>query len=106
MLDIDELKFDEKGLIPAVIVDAFSKKVLTQTLSILTLLTVILKNLTASMNPNKNVKLSVRNSSVSLKKKQENLKVLNSLPKAPFIQTFWKVTALKLTTTLVACQTI
>ena len=29
MLDIDELKFDEKGLIPAVIVDAFSKKVLT-----------------------------------------------------------------------------
>ena len=29
MLDIDELKFDEKGLIPAVVVDAFSKKVLT-----------------------------------------------------------------------------
>lgn len=29
MLNIDELKFDEKGLIPAVIVDAHSKKVLT-----------------------------------------------------------------------------
>ena len=29
MLDIDALKFDEKGLIPAVVVDAFSKKVLT-----------------------------------------------------------------------------
>lgn len=29
MLDINELKFDEKGLIPAVVVDAFSKKVLT-----------------------------------------------------------------------------
>lgn len=29
MLSIDELKFDEKGLIPAIIVDAFSKKVLT-----------------------------------------------------------------------------
>ena len=29
MLNIDELKFDEKGLIPAVVVDAFSKKVLT-----------------------------------------------------------------------------
>jgi phosphoribosyl-ATP pyrophosphohydrolase/phosphoribosyl-AMP cyclohydrolase len=29
MLDINQLKFDEKGLIPAVIVDAYSKKVLT-----------------------------------------------------------------------------
>lgn len=29
MLDINELKFDEKGLIPAVVVDAISKKVLT-----------------------------------------------------------------------------
>lgn len=29
MLNIDELKFDEKGLIPAVVVDVFSKKVLT-----------------------------------------------------------------------------
>ncbi len=29
MLDINELKFDEKGLIPAVVVDAWSKKVLT-----------------------------------------------------------------------------
>ena len=29
MLDINELKFDEKGLIPAVIVDAITKKVLT-----------------------------------------------------------------------------
>ena len=29
MLNIDELKFDEKGLIPAVVVDAHSKKVLT-----------------------------------------------------------------------------
>ena len=29
MLKIDELKFDEKGLIPAVVVDAVSKKVLT-----------------------------------------------------------------------------
>ncbi len=29
MVDINELKFDEKGLIPAVVVDAFSKKVLT-----------------------------------------------------------------------------
>ena len=29
MLDIDKLKFDDKGLIPAVVVDAFSKKVLT-----------------------------------------------------------------------------
>ena len=29
MLDIDELKFDEKGLIPAVVVDAASKRVLT-----------------------------------------------------------------------------
>ncbi len=29
MLNIEELKFDEKGLIPAVIVDAHSKKVLT-----------------------------------------------------------------------------
>lgn len=29
MLNIDELRFDEKGLIPAVVVDAFSKKVLT-----------------------------------------------------------------------------
>lgn len=29
MINIDELKFDEKGLIPAVVVDANSKKVLT-----------------------------------------------------------------------------
>lgn len=29
MIDINELKFDEKGLIPAIVVDAFSKKVLT-----------------------------------------------------------------------------
>lgn len=29
MINIDELKFDEKGLIPAVVVDADSKKVLT-----------------------------------------------------------------------------
>ena len=29
MIDIAELKFDEKGLIPAVIVDAYSKQVLT-----------------------------------------------------------------------------
>ncbi len=29
MIDIQKLKFDEKGLIPAVVVDAFSKKVLT-----------------------------------------------------------------------------
>lgn len=29
MINIDELKFDEKGLIPAVLVDAHSKKVLT-----------------------------------------------------------------------------
>lgn len=29
MLNIDELKFDERGLIPAIVVDAFSKKVLT-----------------------------------------------------------------------------
>ena len=29
MINIDELKFDKNGLIPAVVVDAFSKKVLT-----------------------------------------------------------------------------
>ncbi len=29
MIDINELKFDEKGLIPAIVVDALSKKVLT-----------------------------------------------------------------------------
>jgi phosphoribosyl-ATP diphosphatase len=29
MLDIKELNFDEKGLIPAIVVDAYSKKVLT-----------------------------------------------------------------------------
>ncbi|MBQ8351630.1 MAG: bifunctional phosphoribosyl-AMP cyclohydrolase/phosphoribosyl-ATP diphosphatase HisIE [Clostridia bacterium] len=29
MLNIDELKFDEKGLIPAIVVDAITKKVLT-----------------------------------------------------------------------------
>ncbi len=29
MVNIEELKFDEKGLIPAVVVDAYSKKVLT-----------------------------------------------------------------------------
>ncbi|MCC8078935.1 MAG: bifunctional phosphoribosyl-AMP cyclohydrolase/phosphoribosyl-ATP diphosphatase HisIE [Oscillospiraceae bacterium] len=29
MLNIDELKFDERGLIPAIVVDAYSKKVLT-----------------------------------------------------------------------------
>ena len=29
MIDINELKFDDKGLIPAIVVDAHSKKVLT-----------------------------------------------------------------------------
>ena len=29
MLNISELKFDEKGLIPAIVVDAVTKKVLT-----------------------------------------------------------------------------
>ena len=29
MIDINELKFDEKGLIPAVVVDSISKQVLT-----------------------------------------------------------------------------
>ena len=29
MLDINQLKFDEKGLIPAVVVDAITKQVLT-----------------------------------------------------------------------------
>ena len=29
MLTVNDLKFDEKGLIPAVVVDAYSKKVLT-----------------------------------------------------------------------------
>ncbi|MBR4079779.1 MAG: phosphoribosyl-AMP cyclohydrolase, partial [Christensenellaceae bacterium] len=29
MLNINELKFDEKGLIPAVVVDSVTKKVLT-----------------------------------------------------------------------------
>ena len=29
MIDINALKFDEKGLIPAIVVDAYSKKVLT-----------------------------------------------------------------------------
>ena len=29
MLDIDKLKFDEKGLIPAIVVDAITKRVLT-----------------------------------------------------------------------------
>jgi phosphoribosyl-ATP pyrophosphohydrolase/phosphoribosyl-AMP cyclohydrolase len=29
MLNIDDLKFDEKGLIPAIVVDAYSKRVLT-----------------------------------------------------------------------------
>ena len=29
MIDINELKFDEKGLIPAIVVDAVSKQVLT-----------------------------------------------------------------------------
>ena len=29
MLNIDELKFDEKGLIPAIVIDAITKKVLT-----------------------------------------------------------------------------
>ena len=29
MLNIDELKFDEKGLIPAIVVDAVTKRVLT-----------------------------------------------------------------------------
>ena len=29
MINIDELKFDEKGLIPAIVTDAYSKKVLT-----------------------------------------------------------------------------
>ena len=30
MIDISELRFDEKGLIPAIVVDAWSRKVLTQ----------------------------------------------------------------------------
>ena len=29
MIDVNELKFDEKGLIPAIVADAVSKKVLT-----------------------------------------------------------------------------
>ena len=29
MINIEELKFDEKGLIPAIVVDAVSKRVLT-----------------------------------------------------------------------------
>ena len=29
MVNIDELRFDEKGLIPAVVVDTYSKRVLT-----------------------------------------------------------------------------
>ena len=29
MINIDELKFDERGLIPAVVVDAITKRVLT-----------------------------------------------------------------------------
>ena len=29
MLNIDNLKFDDKGLIPAIVVDAISKRVLT-----------------------------------------------------------------------------
>ena len=29
MIELDELKFDEKGLIPAIVVDAVSKQVLT-----------------------------------------------------------------------------
>ena len=29
MTDISKLKFDDKGLIPAIVVDAYSKKVLT-----------------------------------------------------------------------------
>ena len=29
MINIDELKFDEKGLIPAIVVDSITKKVLT-----------------------------------------------------------------------------
>ena len=29
MLDIEKLKFDEKGLIPAIVVDAITKRVLT-----------------------------------------------------------------------------
>ena len=29
MINIDELKFDEKGLIPAIVVDAVTKRVLT-----------------------------------------------------------------------------
>ena len=29
MIDISELRFDEKGLIPAIVVDAWSRKVLT-----------------------------------------------------------------------------
>ena len=29
MLNIDELKFDERGLIPAIVVDAWSRRVLT-----------------------------------------------------------------------------
>ena len=29
MINIDELKFDENGLIPAIVVDSITKKVLT-----------------------------------------------------------------------------
>ena len=29
MINMDELKFDERGLIPAIVVDAVSKRVLT-----------------------------------------------------------------------------
>ena len=29
MINIDELKFDERGLIPAIVVDAVTKRVLT-----------------------------------------------------------------------------
>ena len=29
MINIDELKFDDRGLIPAIVVDALSKQVLT-----------------------------------------------------------------------------
>ena len=29
MIDINELRFDEKGLIPAIVVDAVSKRILT-----------------------------------------------------------------------------
>jgi len=34
-LDIEKLKFDEKGLIPAIVIDSITKKVLTQIVDVL-----------------------------------------------------------------------